>query len=321
MAAFVALVLVGSSCARPGAITASRGERSRDASPPASRSYGRPSGESIVRGGSEDSGIASFTKARAMNHVRKLAGDIGVRVRATRRERRGIDYVARKLRGFGYDVRIQDFSVDGGRSHNVIATWPDRRSQTLVVGAHVDTVRGAPGANDNASGIAVMLENARLFAGTPQVRRLKFIAFGSEEYGRDGRHHVGSDVYVQRLGSDGRRKTAGMISVDMIADGRPLIIGTAGIGPPRVARTLYRKLDRAGFAVDYRITCDCSDNGPFERAGIPASFMWSGYEPNYHDDSDTVPNMKPKDLVRSGRATRVFLKDVDAAMISYFQNS
>lgn len=112
-----------------------------------------------------------------------------------------------------------------------------------------------------------------------------------------------------------------MVSIDMIADGRPLIVGTTGIAPERVARTLYRKLDQAGFAVDYEITCDCSDNGPFERAGIPGSFMWSGYEPNYHDDSDTVRNMKPKDLVRSGRAARVFLKDVDGGMISYFQNS
>lgn len=265
--------------------------------------------------------IGAFNKARAMNHVRKLSRDIGVRVRATRRERRGIRYAARKLRDFGYRVRIQDFTVDGRTSHNVIATWPDRRSRTFVVGAHVDTVRGSPGANDNASGVAVMLENARLFAGTPQVRWVKFVAFGAEEYGTDGRHHVGSQVYVKRLGSDGRRRTAGMVSVDMVADGRPLIIGTAGIGHPRVARTIYRKLRRAGLAVDYQVTCDCSDNGPFERAGIPGAFMWSGFEPNYHDASDTVPNLRPKHLVRSGRAARELLQDIDAAMIDYFQDS
>jgi Zn-dependent M28 family amino/carboxypeptidase len=256
-----------------------------------------------------------------MNHVRALAADIGVRVRASTGEDRGIEYVAEKLRALGYRVNVQEFGVDGGTSHNVVAWWPNPHRQKLVIGAHIDTVSGAPGANDNASGIAVLLENARIFAGTPQARWVRFVAFGSEEYGTNGRHHVGSDVYVERLGRRERRLTAGMVSVDMVADGRPLIIGTAGIGPPRVARTLYRKLDRAGIAVDYRITCDCSDNGPFERAGIPASFMWSGYEPNYHDDSDTVANLKPKHLRRSGRATRIFLKRVDRGMISYFQDS
>ncbi len=256
-----------------------------------------------------------------MGHIRALARDIGVRVRATRGENRGIAYVADRFRAMGYRVNVQRFSVDGDTSHNVVAWWPNPHRQKLVLGAHIDSVPGSPGANDNASGIAVMLENARIFAGTPQVRWVRFVAFGSEEYGSDGRHHVGSRVFVARQGADGRRRIAGMVSVDMVADGRPLIIGTAGIGPPRVARTLYRKLDRAGVAVDYRITCDCSDNGPFERAGIPGAFMWSGDEPNYHDDSDRVRNLRPKHVRRSGRATRIFLKRLDSGMISYFQNS
>ena len=271
--------------------------------------------------GPEGPALEAFDTGRAMNHVRALAADIGVRVRASTGEDRGIEYVADKLRGFGYRVNVQEFAVDGGKSHNVVAWWPNPHRQRLVIGGHIDTVRGSPGANDNASGVGAMLENARIFAGTPQARWVRFVAFGSEEYGTNGRHHLGSNVYLERLGGKGRRRTVGMVSVDMIADGRPLITGTAGIGPPRVARTLFRKLDRAGIAVDYRITCDCSDNGPFERAGISASFMWSGDEPNYHDDSDTVRNLKRKHLRRSGRSTRIFLKQVDRGMIAYFRDS
>ena len=111
------------------------------------------------------------------------------------------------------------------------------------------------------------------------------------------------------------------MSIDMIADGRPLIVGTAGIGPARVARTTYRKIREAGIAVRYEVTCDCSDNGPFERAGIPAVFLWSGFEPNYHDPSDTVPNMKPRDMKRTGRAVRVFAKDIDRRMLAFFRQS
>ena len=265
--------------------------------------------------------LGRFSNRRAVRHVRRLSSRIGVRVRGTRGERRGIAYVARKLRALGYDVRIQKFSVDSDRSHNVIAHWPNHHSSRLVIGAHIDTVRGSPGANDNASGIAVLLENARIFAGTPQARWLELVAFGSEEYGDNDRHHIGSTVYVERLRERQRRRLPGMVSVDMVADGWPLITGTAGIGPPRVARTLHRILDKAGIAVDYQTTCDCSDNGPFERAGISAAFMWSGFEPNYHDPSDRLRNLKRKHLRRSGRALRVFLRKIDADMIRFLRNS
>ena len=112
-----------------------------------------------------------------------------------------------------------------------------------------------------------------------------------------------------------------MISVDMVADGRPLITATAGIGPEVVARTLYRKISAADIATVYRVTCDCSDNGPFERAGIPGAFLWSGTEPDYHSPSDTVPNMDKGDLLRTGRAVRAFVKDVDLGMIRWFRRS
>ena len=265
--------------------------------------------------------IGTFDNERAMGHVRALADDIGVRVRGTPGERQGIGYVNGQLDQLGYRTDIQKFSVDGGRSRNVVGWWPGAGKNIFVIGAHIDTVEGAPGANDNASGVAVMLETARLFAGSPQAKWLRFIAFGSEEYGNNGLHHVGSHKYVRRLGPEGRNRVAGMISVDMIADGRPLIIGWAGIGPQRVARTLYRKLSNTNIGVTYEQTCDCSDNGPFEIAGIPASFMWSGYEPNYHDASDTTENLKPKHLRRTGRALRIFLKQLDWDLMRKFRRA
>ena len=55
--------------------------------------------------------------------------------------------------------------------------------------------------------------------------------------------------------------------------------------------------------------------GPFEHAGIPGSFMYSGPEPNYHDPSDTVANMDPADLERTGKAVRAFVLTVNQALI------
>jgi aminopeptidase YwaD len=266
-----------------------------------------------------DETVGPFSKKRAMGHVRVLAADIGVRRRGSKNERKGATYVADKLEQFGYEVGVRKFDVDGKKSRNVSASWPGAIKYPFVIGAHIDTVPKSPGANDNASGTAVMLEMARLFAGTGKAELVKFVGFGSEEYGTDGRHHVGSQTFVNRLGTKGRKLVPGMISVDMVADGRPLIIGNAGIGPKVVARTLYRKLDHAGFAVTYQTTCDCSDNGPFELAGIPAAFMWSGDEPNYHSPSDTPPNLSKKDLVRSGRAVRRFISALDRDMINRFR--
>jgi aminopeptidase YwaD len=263
--------------------------------------------------------VDPFSKPRAMGHIRKLATDIGVRVRGTKNERKAARYVATKLEKFGYLVQTRKFDVDGRKSRNVTATWPGAITYPFVIGAHMDTVAGSPGANDNGSGTAVMLETARLFAGTKQASMVRFVGFGSEEYGTNGLHHVGSQTFVNRLGKKGRKWVPGMVSVDMIADGRPLIIGTAGLGPAVVARTLFRVLDKAGFNVTYRITCDCSDNGPFERAGIPGAFMWSGDEPNYHSSTDTVPNLSKSDLLRSGRAVRTFVKILDRDMIKRFR--
>ncbi len=256
-----------------------------------------------------------------MKHVWRLANRIGVRVRATHNEYRASRYIARKFKNLGYYVYVQRYPVDGRRSRNVVARWPGVIDHPFVVGAHMDTVPGSPGANDNASGIAIVIELARLLRDRPNARLFKFVAFGSEEYGTDGRHHVGSQTFVRRLGRRGRNRSPGMVSVDMVADGRPLWVGNSGIAGDIVAKELYRQIDAANIGVRYRTWCDCSDHGPFERAGIPASYMWSGDEPDYHSSSDTVPNMKRDDLVRSGRALRAFLLSLTKRDLHRFRNS
>jgi Zn-dependent M28 family amino/carboxypeptidase len=245
-----------------------------------------------------------------MIHLRKLADDIGVRTRTSANETRAARYVAREFRALGYDVHIQKFSVDQGTSRNVVARWPGAKRFPFVVGGHMDTVPASPGANDNASGVAATLELARLVAGKEEARWITFVAFGSEEYGDDGTHHMGSRTFVSRLGERGRNRLAGMISVDMISDGG-LIVGNSGISDDTVARMLQKRLRDAGFPAVFRTSCDCSDNGPFERGGISASYIWSGDDPDYHSSTDTVGNLDPRDLERSGRAVRVFLKAFD----------
>ena len=277
-------------------------------------------GKSTAVAGFSAATLLKYSNTIAMKHVRELAGrrGIGVRVRSGPGEFAGSKYIRKKFEALGYKTKVQTFSVDGGTSRNVVAWWPEAKHYGLVVGAHMDTVPRAPGANDNASGVAVMLEMARIAAGRDPVRFVRFVAFGSEEFGTNGKHHVGSQVYVNRLGKKGRKRLGGMISIDMIADGRPLITGTAGIGPDVVARTVFNKL-RKKVRMSYQTMCDCSDNGPFERAGIPATFLYSGIEPNYHDPSDTPKNLKKNDMRRTGLGVRSFFKKIDLNMIRRFR--
>ena len=303
------LTLVGAACGSPSPVTP--------------RSLGEAAGrgvsaQTLARSGGERH-IKHFSLPYAMRHLRRLSGRIGVRLRGAPGEYRASRYIAKEFRQKGYKTKVQKFSVDNGTSRNVVAWWPGAKRYPLILGAHMDTVKKSPGANDNASGVAILIDIARAIAGKKQALNVRLVAFGSEEYGSNGRHHVGSTVFVNRLGKKGRRRLAGMISVDMVADGRPLIIGTAGIGPTVVARALYRRLARKGFNVVYRTTCDCSDNGPFERAGIPGAFLWSGFEPNYHDDSDRIKNMSKRDLKRSGRAVRAFVKTLDGKRLQSFR--
>jgi hypothetical protein len=284
---------------------------SRRAEPGGSELAAAVEGSGQGASGSIDVALAAnlprFSRFRAMKTIRKLAGDIGVRVRTTANETRGARYIARRFRAMGYVVRIQRFSVDGGTSRNVIARRPDAIRHPFVMGGHMDSVAGSPGANDNASGVAVVLEMARIVANRHQGRFFKFVAFGSEEYGKNGRHHIGSEVMVDRMSRWQRRMTPGMLSIDMIADGRPLLAGYSNFDSDIVARDVFRKLRRAGIDMTFRVLCDCSDHGPFERRGIPAAFLWSGDEPNYHHSSDTVPNLSVDDLGRTGRGVRAYV--------------
>lgn len=257
-----------------------------------------------------------------MSFVRRLSGrdGIGVRERATFGERAAARVIARRFERYGYRVSIQKFAIDGGTSRNVIARWPGQIRHPMVVGAHMDTAPASPGANDNASGVATILEAARVTAGRRASRLITWVAFGSEESAGDDRHHIGSEIYVKRSTRRERKRMPGMLSVDMIADGKPLLTGSFGIGPRVLGRMIHRRITRSSsIALGYTILCDCSDNGPFEHAGIPGAFMYSGREPDYHSPTDRPVNLKPRHLRRTGRALMLFVRSLDAKTLRYLR--
>jgi len=122
--------------------------------------------------------------ANLTRHVRMLAGEIGERnVYRPAALDAAARYIESEFAGSGYIVKRQTYVAQGVESANLEVVLPGQRwpSETLVVGAHYDTVEGSPGADDNASAVAALIEIARLLSNHAPGRTLKLVAFVNEE--------------------------------------------------------------------------------------------------------------------------------------------
>ncbi len=157
-------------------------------------------------------------RERLEKHVRMLAGEIGER-NLWRYEalEASACYINQTFRELGYQVATQEFVVEGKTVNNIgveIAgtSLPD---EIVLVGGHYDSVIGSPGANDNATGTAAVLELARLLAGRKLTRTLRFVAFVNEEPPFFLSGNMGSRVYARRSRERGEKIVA-MFSIETI---------------------------------------------------------------------------------------------------------
>ena len=125
------------------------------------------------------------------------------------------DYIAAELRAAGYRPERQTYEVSKLPVSNIEGVLPgtSRGGESIVVGAHYDTVPGCPGANDNGTGVAAMLTLARRFAARHQPRTLRFVAFVNEEPPFFRTARMGSVVYANAARARGER-IAGMLSLE-----------------------------------------------------------------------------------------------------------
>ncbi len=155
-------------------------------------------------------------------HVRELSAKIGERsvLRGDGLERAKA-YIRDAFEAAGLIVTEQAYEYDGRRVANLIADPPGHEpgaateAVPYIIGAHYDTVLGTPGADDNASAVAVMLELARRTTAKPPGVPLRFVAFTLEEPPTHATRHQGSRVFVKRLTEAGGR-VAGAIILEMV---------------------------------------------------------------------------------------------------------
>lgn len=151
-------------------------------------------------------------------HVNVLSVEIGER---SSERGDGLDraeaYLCQAFQAAGYDVTEQDYDYNGRRVANLIAEHPrtPKEDAPYIVGAHYDTVVGTPGADDNASAVAVMLELARFAASMPNAPPIKFVAFTLEEPPNFGGRHQGSRVFIRDFKNKGGT-VGGAIILEMV---------------------------------------------------------------------------------------------------------
>ncbi|SEM73454.1 Peptidase family M28 [Nitrosospira multiformis] len=155
---------------------------------------------------------------RIREHISTLASDIGERnLYQYDRLAAAADFIDRSWTSLGYHVKQQLYEAKGLQFANleVELTGTDRPEEIIIIGAHYDTHRKSPGANDNGSAIAALLELAHACAGKTFPRTLRLVAFTNEEHPFTRTTEMGSRVYARRC-RERREKIRAMICLETI---------------------------------------------------------------------------------------------------------
>ncbi|MFH1723623.1 MAG: M28 family peptidase [Elusimicrobiota bacterium] len=184
-------------------------------------------------------------------HVRRLAGYIGERnILRPEALARAALYIEQTWTGAGYRVRREEYPVGDGTCRNLfVETEPaGTRRPLLIIGAHYDSAPGTPGADDNASGVAVLLELAAAVRRSRLPMPARFVSFASEEPPHFATGEMGSAFHAKRLRADGTA-VAGMLSLEMLGyyDSRP---GSQAY-PPFLARFYPESADFLALVSDF----------------------------------------------------------------------
>lgn len=244
---------------------------------------------------------------------------IGARDTGSAGSTRAADYIVSALKEAGWQVEVQDFTYQGVSARNIIGRAG--QGPVGIIGAHYDTRRRAdndpdpdrrsepvPGANDGASGVAVLLELARSLDKTRLANEVWLVFFDAEDNGRlDGWEFIAGSRYM-----------AGHLTVtpefvivaDMIGDTDQQIYKERN-STPELQEQVWQIAARLGygdhFIPEYKWSMT-DDHTPFLQRGIPALDIIDFDYPYWHTTQDTADKVSPASLERVGRVLKAFLE-------------
>lgn len=319
-------------------VNVEKGEWSVNSSPMSVQLVKEPQGGPAVVSGklAPRAALASlpsiFSEDRMIKDIEFLSNEkLKGRGFGTNELREAAEYIALQFKTAGLkpggdvpESYFQTFKAKGGEPEreavleNVVAILPGSKpelsGQSVVVGAHYDHLglgwpnvsnkeKGKihPGADDNASGIAILLELARLMGKTQPDRTVVFVAFSGEELGA-----LGSQYYVTHEKIYPPEKIIGMLNMDTVGrlgNNKLTIFGTG------TAREWVHIFRGAGFVTGVQIeqvTNDigASDHKSFVDAGVPGVQFFSGANLDYHKPTDTPDKIDRSGLVKVGSVVK-----------------
>ena len=271
-------------------------------------------------------------EGRLRGHVMVLAADIGPRdVYIPDGLKAAANYIRRFWETVGYEVGAQSFTVQNVACENLVVETKGRSKpdEIVVVGAHYDTVSWSPGANDNGSAVAALLELSRLFRDRLPRRTIRFVAFANEEPPFFKTRSMGSLIYAKACRSKEENIVA-MVCLETIGYYRnepktqkypvPLsffypdrgnflaVVGNLRSKP--LVRTFARHfMEETDFPVECAAISDLipltgidwSDHWSFWKCGYPAIMLTDTAlfrYPYYHSSEDTPDKLNYPELAR-----------------------
>lgn len=219
-------------------------------------------------------------------------------------------------------------SRDARHTYNVLGRLegadPDLREHTVVIGAHYDHLGVTdgemyPGADDNASGTAALLELARVLPqmDPPPARSIIFAAFGAEEIGLLGSSYLAGQL-VAESGSGEITRPDVMVNMDMVGRLRDNELMVGGVGSSPLFRPILEEMAAGrGFNLDYsEAGYGPSDHSPFYAKGVPVLFFFTGVHDDHHKPTDVWRKIDPDGEARIA----TFVMDVVSRLASIRQD-
>lgn len=269
--------------------------------------------------------IPASSEQALYDHVHALSVVIGSRsIREYGKIREAEQYIRTFLEKQEIPFELQGYDHEGNRFNNIVVSLDgdSRSEETIIIGAHYDTVSGTPGADDNASAVAVLLELCRALKDYRPERTLKLVFFVLEEPPAFMTPAMGSYVYAAQARERGEN-IVGMISLEMVgyfneAEGsqaypvpglnwlfpdRGTFIGVVGNVSSRELTLAVAEALKAGsglpvehlVALPFIPGIGSSDHGSFWKMGFRAVMVTDTAfyrNPNYHGEKDTIETLR-----------------------------
>jgi aminopeptidase YwaD len=206
----------------------------------------------------------------------------------------------------GVTAKLSVGALSGDLSHNVIATPPGHDCET-VSGGHYDSVPQAPGASDNGTGTATVLEIAAIMAKNGEMGNNCFVLFGGEELGL-----LGSKYYVSQLDQPAKARLKAMLNFDMVGVGDKAwwLIGSPDL--QQRMGTIAKQIGINDTMPSTLIRGLSSDHASFDAAGIPVLMFHRWEDPLLHTPQDVSARVQPNYLEQAAKMGVALLESLNA---------